>query len=439
MCKKLNAIGIKAAVRGFLTVFLPQLTEVFQHPDSCSEYFFLLVHLITIEGAMEGMGSDLLLAKLTDEVMKRPVVETSDATEDALLKGLLVLLSTLLSTYPPQAQSEVKQKLQKDRGIIEEIFHHCLFEVPVRPDDLDVIPPPKCKSIGCREQAFHTLLQLCSNCPYNFELVLDLVKSHHVIGGSNVYSDFAKNVSTAGKDDDATSGKAMNPRRPSVPAANQPVNAASSNMLPYGVVLSKSSTGYVGLNNAGCICYMNSTLQQFFMIPEFRQGICDYSFDGMTDNPQELNTNLLYQLQLMFANLQESEKAYYDPRGFCSSFRDFEGSPIDVMVQQDASEFITNFFQQVEGLVMGSPQENLLKDVFGGTFCNELLADGNRYSERSEPFYFISVGFGHGKNTLQEALLTFIEGETVDYTWERMENGTPVSYTHLTLPTIYSV
>ena len=32
----------------------------------------------------------------------------------------------------------------------------------------------------------------------------------------------------------------------------------------------KSSTGYVGIKNLGCICYMNSFLQQLYMIPKFR-------------------------------------------------------------------------------------------------------------------------------------------------------------------------
>lgn len=35
----------------------------------------------------------------------------------------------------------------------------------------------------------------------------------------------------------------------------------------------KSSTGYVGIKNLGCICYMNSLMQQFFMIKKFRNGI----------------------------------------------------------------------------------------------------------------------------------------------------------------------
>jgi len=32
-----------------------------------------------------------------------------------------------------------------------------------------------------------------------------------------------------------------------------------------------SETGYVGLKNLACICYMNSLMQQLYMIPTFRE------------------------------------------------------------------------------------------------------------------------------------------------------------------------
>jgi uncharacterized UBP type Zn finger protein len=35
----------------------------------------------------------------------------------------------------------------------------------------------------------------------------------------------------------------------------------------------KSGTGYVGLKNLGCICYMNSFMQQLFMMPFLRHAI----------------------------------------------------------------------------------------------------------------------------------------------------------------------
>ncbi len=35
----------------------------------------------------------------------------------------------------------------------------------------------------------------------------------------------------------------------------------------------KSTHGFVGIKNLGCICYMNAMLQQFFMTPTFRYAI----------------------------------------------------------------------------------------------------------------------------------------------------------------------
>lgn len=45
----------------------------------------------------------------------------------------------------------------------------------------------------------------------------------------------------------------------------------SWNYTPPG--LSEMKQKYVGLYNFGCICYMNSMLQQFFMVPSFRYNL----------------------------------------------------------------------------------------------------------------------------------------------------------------------
>jgi ubiquitin carboxyl-terminal hydrolase 9/24 len=58
----------------------------------------------------------------------------------------------------------------------------------------------------------------------------------------------------------------------------------------------KSSTGYVGLKNLGCICYMLSLLQQFYMIPSFRNHILEIDNIHAKETPME--ENLLLQLQV---------------------------------------------------------------------------------------------------------------------------------------------
>lgn len=91
----------------------------------------------------------------------------------------------------------------------------------------------------------------------------------------------------------------------------------------------KSGTGYVGIKNLGCICYMNSLFQQLFMLPTLRDDIL--SVKNNNPNNEEKEENMLYQLQLLFTGLLKSEKQYVSPKGFCHAFKDWEGNPTNVL------------------------------------------------------------------------------------------------------------
>jgi len=54
----------------------------------------------------------------------------------------------------------------------------------------------------------------------------------------------------------------------------------------------RSLTGFVGLKNIGCICYMNSIMQQLFMIPTFRKAILEVEDSNYGKESNE--ENVLY-------------------------------------------------------------------------------------------------------------------------------------------------
>lgn len=64
----------------------------------------------------------------------------------------------------------------------------------------------------------------------------------------------------------------------------------------------KSKYGYLGLQNQGATCYMNSLLQQLYHIPSFREGLME-SYP-LCSSESDLKDSLLYQMVFGFASLQ---------------------------------------------------------------------------------------------------------------------------------------
>ena len=102
---------------------------------------------------------------------------------------------------------------------------------------------------------------------------------------------------------------------------------------------SETKTGYVGLVNLGATCFLNSTLQQFFMIPKIRKAIIEY--DGEDEFMQELSK--------LFAKLLLSNCRSVTTEPLVKKWVTWGGEPMNPREQQDACEFVQMLIDKLEG------------------------------------------------------------------------------------------
>ena len=94
----------------------------------------------------------------------------------------------------------------------------------------------------------------------------------------------------------------------------------------------------------------------------------------------------------MFANLELTERGECNPDEFCFSFKDFEGQPVNVSIQQDAQEFLNIFFDKIENALKPTPFRSILEDVFGGKTCQQTVCSNCKgVNQRLENFYPLSL------------------------------------------------
>ena len=260
--------------------------------------------------------------------------------------------------------------------IINHIFQDFLFQPRTirTPSDLKAGSrlqniPPKCKTTASRACAFKLLIDLARTSPHNRRDLVLLNTPNHKHSDRGFW------------------------------------NYAPNNMR-------QSPTQYVGLQNLGATCYMNSLMQQLFMIPEFRYGILVQPTDDKSEKDRE--QNLMYQLQCIFGYLQESQQKFFDAQGFCAAYKDYDGNPMHHAVQMDVNEFFNVLFDKLEALIRGTRHEKMLDYTFGGKIINQLICvDCPHRSERLENYYILSLEVKN-KRSVKESLELYVEGEMLE-------------------------
>lgn len=323
------------------------------HATRTSGYWDLLSILIENSGNIEITSK---IAPFLLEKLETYPCESSSTQKNEVLCGLMKTIKSSINKVPI--------KITPSQFYL--ILYKCLCEIPEHSNNSQV---PKCKHPETRLNGFLLVLELCKQDSSLLSQV------------SNTLDCFHNDPSWRTSKKSAWNHSCVN--------------------------VEKSFTGFVGLKNLGCTCYMASVLQQLFMIPSFRNNILSVKCLPEPDS-------LLYQLQYIFAGLQASDKQAISPKNFAKALKDPEGNEINVIEQMDVDEFFSSLMDKLENSLKGCGSEDLINAHFGGIQATEIIGkECPHRSEREEPFISLSVEVKN-KKTLLEGLESYVAEEILE-------------------------
>jgi len=293
----------------------------------------------------------------------KEIAESSLA--DYGLCGLFKIGDKLIKMH--MFSSELPEKLRFD--LINEIYFNCLF--PIKEKDTNHF---KCKTNVSRKHAYKMLESITD---FNENCITHLIKDCIL-----PISEFVPIPATFGYMPDKDK---------------------------------RSEYNFAGIKNLGCTCYMNSMIQQFFLITPFRNALLsiDDNIPTNISNPFKIDDNMLHQLQQIFCNLLKTTRQYIDTSEFCYAFKGIDGKPTNTAIQQDAQEFLGLLFDRLERSLQKTEYKRLLQATFGGKVCNQLKCKScNSIKRNYEDLYTLSLEIKNQHN-FNDALTKFIQPTSV--------------------------
>lgn len=88
---------------------------------------------------------------------------------------------------------------------------------------------------------------------------------------------------------------------------------------------------------------------------------------------------------------------------------------MNILEQMDVEEFFNNFMDKLETQLKGTPQEQLVKQDFGGTLVTECIGKDAcaHHSERNEPCLSVQLQVKN-KKSIHEGLEDYVEGDLLE-------------------------